>query len=74
MAVLRGLVDRKQTTVLCVTHDPRVVPLADRVWWLEDGQLSDLGTRSFASGGRPRPTGLRRSGRPRRLGSLGPLP
>lgn len=41
MAILRRLVDTDGASVVCVTHDPRVVDVADRVLWLEDGCLSD---------------------------------
>lgn len=41
MEILRRLVDRERTSVVCVTHDPRIVALANRVLWLEDGHLSD---------------------------------
>jgi len=41
MGILRGLVDEGSTSVVCVTHDPRIVGLADRVLWLEDGRLSE---------------------------------
>ena len=43
MGILRQLVDTEGTSVVCVTHDPRIVALADRVLWLEDGRLSDAG-------------------------------
>lgn len=41
MATLRRLVDADRTSVVCVSHDPRIVDLADRVLWLEDGRLSE---------------------------------
>lgn len=41
MAILRRLVDTDGASVVCVTHDRRVVDVADRVLWLEDGCLSD---------------------------------
>lgn len=40
MGTLRRLVDERGTSVLCVTHDPRVVAVADRVLHLDDGRLS----------------------------------
>lgn len=43
MTTLRELADTGATSVLCVTHDPRVVGLADRVLWLEDGHLTTGG-------------------------------
>lgn len=39
MEILRRRVDADGTSVVCVTHDPRIVTLADRVLWLEDGRL-----------------------------------
>lgn len=38
--MLRAAAHESQTTVLLVSHDPRLVPLADRVVHLEDGVLS----------------------------------
>ncbi len=43
-AVMRHLVSAaqdRQTGVLCVTHDHRIVDLADRVITIEDGRLRD---------------------------------
>ncbi len=38
-ATLRRLADEERTAVLVVTHDPRLLPVADRVVRLEDGKL-----------------------------------
>jgi putative ABC transport system ATP-binding protein len=37
--LLHGAARARQATVLVVTHDPRIVPYADRVVHLEDGRL-----------------------------------
>nr|WP_239125162.1 ABC transporter ATP-binding protein [Leptolyngbya sp. CCY15150] len=37
--VLRKLAKEEQATVLMVTHDPRIVDVADQVAYLEDGQI-----------------------------------
>jgi putative ABC transport system ATP-binding protein len=38
--LLRDLAKKKGRTVLMVTHDPRIVDIADRVTYLEDGMIS----------------------------------
>jgi putative ABC transport system ATP-binding protein len=37
--LLRNLTREEGSTVVCVTHDPRLVPFADRVFHMEDGRL-----------------------------------
>lgn len=49
MGILRRLVDTEGTSVVCVTHDPRIVALADRVLWLEDGRLSKAAPPTVSS-------------------------
>jgi putative ABC transport system ATP-binding protein len=39
--LLRELANEKGATVLMVTHDPRIINVADRVVYLEDGQLQE---------------------------------
>ena len=39
--LLRTLAKNQGTTVLMVTHDPRIVDVADRVVHLEDGRLQE---------------------------------
>ncbi|MDX1977914.1 MAG: ABC transporter ATP-binding protein [Pseudanabaenaceae cyanobacterium bins.68] len=39
MTILAQLAKQHQTTVLIVTHDPRITDLADRIAYLEDGVL-----------------------------------
>jgi putative ABC transport system ATP-binding protein len=40
LALLRGLVDDHELTVVMVTHDPRAASYADRALFLADGQIS----------------------------------
>ncbi|WP_422770148.1 ABC transporter ATP-binding protein [Plantactinospora sp. WMMC1484] len=40
LALLRGLVDRHQQTIVMVTHDPVTAAMADRVVFLADGVLA----------------------------------
>jgi putative ABC transport system ATP-binding protein len=42
MRLLRRLVKEETTTVVIVSHDQRLREVADRVLWLEDGQLKTL--------------------------------
>jgi putative ABC transport system ATP-binding protein len=39
MELLRKLAKEQKSTVLIVTHDPRILDLADRIAYLEDGKL-----------------------------------
>ena len=39
IGLLREAARERQTTVLVVAHDPRIMPFADRVLHLEDGKL-----------------------------------
>jgi putative ABC transport system ATP-binding protein len=39
--LLRNAAHDRGATVLCVAHDARIVPYADRVFYLEDGRLQD---------------------------------
>jgi putative ABC transport system ATP-binding protein len=39
MELLRSLAKEEGCTVLIVTHDPRIADLADRIAFIEDGQL-----------------------------------
>jgi putative ABC transport system ATP-binding protein len=42
MEIIRMVAKELGKTVIAVTHDPRIRDLADRVLWLEDGQLRDV--------------------------------
>lgn len=39
--MLEVLAKERGKTVVCVTHDQRIQDIADRVLWLEDGELSE---------------------------------
>ena len=41
MRILASIAHEQQSAVLVVTHDPRVVPFADRIIQIEDGGLVD---------------------------------
>jgi putative ABC transport system ATP-binding protein len=41
MELLRQTVIEKQVTVIVVTHDPRVVPFADKIFEIEDGMATE---------------------------------
>jgi putative ABC transport system ATP-binding protein len=42
--LLRQLAYRQGCTVLLVTHDNRILDIADRIMWLEDGRLGSFGS------------------------------
>src|SRR5205085_8635501 len=39
--LLRNAAHDRGATVLCVAHDARIVPYADKVFYMEDGRLHD---------------------------------
>jgi putative ABC transport system ATP-binding protein len=41
MRILASIAHERERAVLVVTHDPRVVPFADRIIQIEDGRLTD---------------------------------
>ena len=41
MRILASIVHEQQSAALVVTHDPRVLPFADRIVQIEDGRLVD---------------------------------
>jgi putative ABC transport system ATP-binding protein len=41
MELLRSLAKEDGSTIVIVTHDPRIIDIADRVAHLEDGELSN---------------------------------
>jgi putative ABC transport system ATP-binding protein len=51
--LLRNAAHDRGATVLCVAHDARIVPYADKVFDLEDGRLQDA---EEEPGGHPLPT------------------
>jgi putative ABC transport system ATP-binding protein len=44
MRLLRDLSRTSRRAVVVVSHDQRIREVADRVFWLEDGRISDMGT------------------------------
>jgi putative ABC transport system ATP-binding protein len=46
MAILRGLARRRDRSVIVVTHDARILDLADRVARMEDGRILDAGAEN----------------------------
>ncbi len=45
--LLHELAKERGATVLIVTHDPRIINFADRIVYLEDGEISDLKNSGF---------------------------
>lgn len=43
MELLRDVAKKRGKTVVIVSHDQRIKDIADRVVWLEDGQIIDMG-------------------------------
>lgn len=48
--MLRDAAHRRKATVVLVSHDPRIVPLADQVLHLEDGMITEHLSSSAAPG------------------------
>jgi putative ABC transport system ATP-binding protein len=48
MDMLVGLAREENKAVVIVTHDPRIIDIADRVLWLEDGRLAPARPQSIA--------------------------
>jgi len=55
VALLRDLAKQQGRCVVIVSHDPRIIDIADRVCWLEDGRLSDHQTLDASSPTQNRP-------------------
>jgi putative ABC transport system ATP-binding protein len=49
MQLMRDLAKRQGRTVVVVTHDPRIFPLADRVLHLENGRIAETELRAQAN-------------------------
>jgi putative ABC transport system ATP-binding protein len=47
MDMLVGLAREENKAVVIVTHDPRIIDIADRVLWLEDGRLAPAAPQSI---------------------------
>jgi putative ABC transport system ATP-binding protein len=45
--LLSELTERKETTVVVVSHDDRIVPHADKLLVIEDGRLAEASTRAY---------------------------
>ncbi len=60
--LLRNAAHDRGATVLCVAHDARIVPYADKVFYLEDGRLHDS---EEDQGGHPLPARIHNSHAPR---------
>lgn len=41
MEILRNIAKKQQKTVIIVSHDMRIMDIADRVLWLEDGKIKE---------------------------------
>lgn len=41
MELLQEMVDKRGITIIVVTHDPRIVPFADQIHHLEDGEITN---------------------------------
>lgn len=41
MAILQAFKEKNQCTIIVVTHDPRILPFADRIIRIEDGRIKE---------------------------------
>jgi len=44
--ILKRLNTERNVTVICATHDHRLIDMADRIMWIRDGQIERLADRS----------------------------
>ena len=44
MALLRGVAQNQDRTLIVVTHDNRILGFADRIAWMDDGRIMEIGT------------------------------
>jgi len=49
MSILAGIARRGTRGVLVVTHDPRILPFADRIIHIEDGRIVRKGNNGGSS-------------------------
>ena len=45
-AILKRLNTERGVTIICATHDHRLISIADRIMWIRDGQIERLAKRS----------------------------
>ena len=45
-ALLKGLNEQRGVSVICATHDHRLIDIADRIMWIRDGAVERLAMRS----------------------------
>ncbi|HAU37025.1 MAG TPA: ABC transporter, partial [Phycisphaerales bacterium] len=45
-AILHRLNKERGVTVICATHDHRLISLSDRILWIRDGQVERIANRS----------------------------
>jgi putative ABC transport system ATP-binding protein len=50
MAMMSELARERDKAVIIVTHDNRIMSIADRVLWLEDGLLSEQEPEDYRTG------------------------
>ena len=48
--LLRGLAKRQGVPILLVTHDPRILDIADRIVAMEDGRITSTEAGASAAG------------------------
>ena len=44
--ILQGLNEERGVTIICATHDHRLIDMADRIMWIRDGRVERLANRS----------------------------
>jgi putative ABC transport system ATP-binding protein len=44
--LLKGLNEQRNVTIICATHDHRLISMADRIMWIRDGMMERLADRS----------------------------
>ena len=44
--ILKGLNDEREVTIICATHDHRLISMADRIMWIRDGRIERLADRN----------------------------
>ncbi len=44
--ILKKLNDEREVTIICATHDHRLISMADRIMWIRDGQVERIADRS----------------------------